>query len=328
MSIDKINYSHEDYEKYRYGDILDNIINYINSLGYDYKKEDCVGYILYNESYSQIANLLSQKSLDELNGHFALMIGWFLEFTEYKYSGKEIIFKYYKHAANEGTIYGLIRIGNYYENYAYMISNENKMLKYYKLASELGDSNGFYHIGKYYGDKGKIDESLKYLMMAVDKNNKYAMHELAIHYNMKLDFINMEKYLIMAIENNNSNALLHLMKLNDNGEKYDECIQLAITYNNVDYKYCKEYINKIIFNCKEFKSYIDAYDYLDDENVSRLNKLLSNIMLFKKNDNKIFTSFECVNCLIFKDCLYYPCGHPYCYECCSNDIKCRICNSN
>lgn len=318
----------DSYEEYKTKSIFNEIRNYVNSLGYNYSQEyfdnedNFYTYDIDPPEPCEIERILIKRDLDELDGHTSLIIGLFLADLNY---GPDIVLKYYQNAADKGTIYGLIRLGMYYE----YCNDEDKLLYYYNLATEKGHSGGLYRIGKYYHLIWNFDNMLKYYELAIEKNNKYAMYDLGIHYVRRMNFDKAEHYILMAIDKGHSEALQklikHYLRITNN---YDKSIQLAIAYINVDIEYCKEFINENIFKCKEFKSYLNSYPYLNDNNINDVNKFLSDIIIASKNNNNdIFITFECVNCLILKECVYYPCGHPCCYNCCSHDIKCRICSS-
>lgn len=150
-------------------------------------------------------------------------------------------------------------------------------------------------------------------MFMSDKNMKKIINMRA-HIDNTLDFIfnyvkvDCEKY------------ILSLEILCDKLYLYEKLIEY-------DRKYVKQ-LNEELNKRKDIELMLKYINYLNNDNKEYLSNIIVLLDKYKDELNyKIKWTTECINSCGLKECIFYKCGHPVCYDCSYNKLECKMCNN-
>ena len=279
--------------------------------------------ILKMDSYKNIYNLVINNKKIEPNDDVVTCTYYGSYFK--KINNYAEMKKYYLMAIDKGYPIAMHNLGFYYER---VEKNYDLMKKYYLMAFDKGCSSSMNYLGFYYKSVEKnYDLMKKYYLMAIDKGYPIAMHNLGFYYErVEKNYDLMKKYYLMAIDKENPMAMYNLGTYYEKCEEnYDLMKKYYLMAANLNDKGAKSKINNILKNNIDIELFIKSYEFVNEENLDKFNKLFLNYDKYKNLlKEQIYLQFECLNCNTNTKCTFKLCGHGFCVNCYQN--KCRLCS--
>lgn len=228
----------------------------------------------------------------------------------------------YKKAIKLGNTDAMVHLGSlYYHDKYYM----PKALNMYLEAFEKGNRNAVNYIEEFYRP-GNYEEMAKYALIGVSQGNTKSMLCYGDYSIWLRNYDEASKYYLMAFENNNLDSLLRLGKMYWGQDNHEMAIKYFLIGANMFVKDCIDNINLIIssdhLKINEYTKFaLDCYDHLNEENLNKLNGIIS----LKNSDySKALATIDCVICKNICECVFMKCGHSICAKCFFEN-KCNIC---
>ena len=176
---------------------------------------------------------------------------------------------------------------------------------------------------------------LEYYLMILDHGPINSIHikamlKLARYYlDKERDINSMRKYYLMAFENGSEEGIIKLAEYYQKKKEYDRmrCYLLEGAVE-IHSKQCMNKINQFLASEFDIDFAFEAYEYLDEHNLDKVNKIICKVIRLSKDEpTNMLSRFCCLACKQENiECVFMKCGHPICYQCYGK--ACPLCSNS
>ena len=224
-----------------------------------------------------------------------------------KHGTKEDVQKYYLMAIDHDHVVAM----NNYAVWSEKHGTKSDVKKYYLMSIECKCSVGMNNYARWCEKHGTNDDVKKYYLLAIEHGCIIAMKNYALWCKKNGTKSDVKKYYLMAIEHDHVNAMYWyaVWCYEHNDPDYKKYFILGCKNNQPE---CRLFINEH-FVSLFLDDINDVYDYLTDENKSKVQNLIVKIQ--RITNINIISESLCLTCQTHTKCLFLHCGHPQCFKC-------------